>query len=114
MSITRVDGLHNQEFFAEHEVDLPILSRIAGDRIFNVMLCSTDVVWFFKTTKLICDPQRNRLAPETVTMLASMYEWLTADMFIEKSARMKTQNASNARFATLNSNCGRMRYLYFS
>ena len=69
------------------------------------MLCSTDVERFFKTTKLICDPQRNRLAPETVNMLALMYEWLTAGMFMEKSARMKTRNASNARFATLNSNC---------
>jgi hypothetical protein len=39
-------------------------------------------------------------------MLASMYEWLTVDMLlVEKSARMKKQNYSNARFATLNSNC---------
>jgi hypothetical protein len=38
-------------------------------------------------------------------MLASMYEWLTVDMLIEKSARMKKRNSSNARFATLNSNC---------
>jgi hypothetical protein len=106
ISIARVDGLQDPlAFFTEHEATLPILSRIAGDRIFNVMLCSTDVERFFKTTKLICDPQRNRLAPETVNMLASMYEWLTADMFTERSTRTKTRNASNARFATLNSNC---------
>jgi hypothetical protein len=106
INIARADGLQDPlVFFTEHQVDLPILSRIAGDRIFNVMLCSTEVERFFKTTKLICDPQRNRLAPEAVNMLASMYEWLTVDMLIKKSARMKKQNSSNARFATLNGNC---------
>jgi hypothetical protein len=68
--LAEVDELNNPlQFFADNKSNWPILSRIAGDRIFIVMLCSTDVQRFFKTTKLNCKPQRNRLAPDSVNML---------------------------------------------
>ena len=47
---------------SQREAGLPVSSRSAGGHGFNVMLCSADVERFLaKTTKLICNPQRNRL-----------------------------------------------------
>jgi hypothetical protein len=99
MHAASTDQINNLQFWADHEDELPLMSRFAA-RILPSAACSTDSERFFKVTKAVCSDHRASLAGDTINMCASMHEWLT-DKYLYTDKKGHRRDGVSNRFANL-------------